>query len=517
MSCGARFAWRLAASALVVALPLIACVVAARLLLPQPHELAYGVRIAGLRVPPGTDVYAFVEDQAHGRAQQQVRLRIDDQQQLVTLQQLGVRFDSQATAAFALSIGRRGGLAQRIHESLQARAGLVDVPLRWSLQPAALTDRLLPLKETQDRPAQPARYDFRNRKVLPHTDGSYLDVYASVDALDRVVRNGDQELAVVRTSIPPLASAELLTALDISQTVGRYSTRYGYLGSQADRAHNIATAAARLDGVVMLPGQVLSFNDLVGHRTIENGFRKGWEIFKGEMVEGVGGGTCQVASTLYASVFLAGLHVVDRSPHSRPSAYIPVGLDATVVDGLVDLKIRNNFDFPLVVHATTDKGQITVELLGEQRPARVTFERVVVGTRAYKRKVTEASWLPEGKIIRKQRGIRGYTVKRTRRIELADGTVREEVSLDHYPPTTEIFIVPPGTDLERDLPPLPDDGSETKPESDDESGYDDREPRASNEGAAGCEPDCPPRARIVDGPAAGSPVRDVATSVVIRR
>lgn len=242
--------------------------------------------------------------------------------------------------------------------------------------------------------------------------------------------------------------------IDITQVVGHFETRFGYLGGETNRAANIANAASKLDGQVLLPGQILSFNNVVGHRTLDNGFHKGWEIFKGEMVEGVGGGTCQVASTLHAAAYLAGLDVLERSPHSRPSGYIVMGLDSTVVDGQVDLKLRNPFDFPIVLHAQVDRGVITFELLGQQRPVTVTFKRDVVGAKDYKRVIRETSYLPEGKVVLKQRGIRGYSVRRVRSLHFRDGSEREEVTLDVYPATAEIYLVPPGTD-ESVLPPLP--------------------------------------------------------------
>src|SRR5690606_24218887 len=93
--------------------------------------------------------------------------------------------------------------------------------------------------------------------------------------------------------------------------------------------------------------------------------------------------------TLYAASFFGGLEVLERLPHSRPSAYIPMGLDATVVYPAVDLKIRNPYPFPVVVHAKTIGNKLRVELLGKAKPVRVRFEREVLATIPYKRKIEE--------------------------------------------------------------------------------------------------------------------------------
>jgi hypothetical protein len=148
--------------------------------------------------------------------------------------------------------------------------------------------------------------------------------------------------------------------------------------------------------------------------------------------------------------------VVERLPHSRPSAYITMGLDATVVYPVVDLKIRNSFAFPIVIHSFTEGGKVTFELLGKERPAKVVFGRHVLAWRPYTRKVEEMPGLSSDKIIRKQHGIRGFKILRTRTITLSDGTVRKEHNVDVYPPTVETYLVAPGTDPDAVLSPLPD-------------------------------------------------------------
>ncbi|HQP36913.1 MAG TPA: VanW family protein [Polyangiaceae bacterium] len=438
--------------------------------LPASGSHARGLRIDGATVPPGADLRSFIAQRANTRESAPVRITLPGRKEPVvaSFADLGLRIDVDQALQRAMAIGRTGPIEERIDQSLRARAGDLDLQLTWKLDPAPLAARLLPLKEDLDELAVPARLDLARKTVVPHKSGRFLDLYAAYDAIDTAARLGTSEVRLPATEVPPLASAEFLERIDISQTVGHFETRFGYLGGETNRAANIANAAAKLDGHVLLPGQILSFNAVVGHRTIENGFHKGWEIFKGEMVEGIGGGTCQVASTLHAAAYLSGLEVLERSPHSRPSGYIAMGLDSTVVDGSVDLKLRNPFQFPVVLHAVVDRGLISFELLGEQRPVTVTFKRDVVGTRNYKRQVRETSYLPEGKVVLKQRGIRGYSVRRIRTLRFRDGSERDETTLDVYPATAEIYLVPPGTD-ESVLPPLPGEEPETaepRPEGD---------------------------------------------------
>ena len=482
--------FRLAATGLTLLLLTASTATATRWLLPAPGVCAHGIRIQGETIPENTRLDQALQALADRLETREVQLAISQSAppQRVTLRDLGVRADASALKRRALAVGHDGSLETRVVDVILARRGRVDLPLTWTIDANALTEMLARPKDEIDRAGSPARFDFQTRLALPHTNGWYLDVFATVDALDRLARDGGDTLRAVWTEVPPIASADMLRSLDISQVVGHYDTKFGYLAGQADRAQNILTAASRLDGVVLLPSEVLSFNTVVGPRTLRAGFRKGWEIFKGEMVQGVGGGTCQVAGTLHAAAYLAGFDVVERSPHSRPSSYIPLGLDATVVDGLVDLKLRNPFPFPVVLHSVVRDGTLTFELLGREPPASIAFHGDVVAVQRYKRKVTEAAHLAPGRVLRKQRGIRGYTVRKTRTIVLRDGSTREEVTTDVYPPTLEVLLVPPGTDPDT-LPPLPEADRPTVPTN---------PPRAS----AACSADCPAEPKIVDTPEA---------------
>src|SRR4029079_5027466 len=189
-----------------------------------------------------------------------------------------------------------------------------------------------------------------------HTPGHYLDIYAAASALDRAVEREERTVVIPSFDIAPRASSDVVTKIDTSVVVSRFETRYGELGDQRGRAQNIRRASLGMEGVVLMPADTVSFNANVGPRSLDNGFAEAKEIFKGEMREGIGGGTCQVAGTLHAAAFLGGLDVVERSNHSRPSGYIRMGLDATVVYPVVDLKLRNPYAFPIVIHSTIDRG-----------------------------------------------------------------------------------------------------------------------------------------------------------------
>ncbi len=414
-----------------------------------------GLRVDGHELRPGQDVREAVAARARELLSRELDVRIHDTTRKLSFAKLGLRVDVALVARRAGAIGRHGSLALRLDELVRARRGEIDVPLDLSLDPNVLAGVLLPLKKRSDQLAKPARYDFEHDKVLAHDPGRFLDLDASAEAVLRAARSGARGIELPFVEIAPEVSTALVRRAHLDTVVAQYETRFGRGGDADNRATNIETAAAKLDGVVLAPGGVVSFNRVVGARSRANGFRPGWEIYKGEMVRGVGGGTCQVSSTLHAAAFFAGLDVVERAPHSRPSAYIGLGLDSTVSWPTLDLKLRNPWSFPIFIHTEVQKNTLRVTLLGAKKPAEVLFARDTLAVIPFKRKVTTSAWLPEGTIVKKQKGIRGYRIRRTRRIVPITGAARVETTIDVYPATPEHYIVPPGTDLETALPPEP--------------------------------------------------------------
>lgn len=143
-----------------------------------------------------------------------------------------------------------------------------------------------------------------------------------------------------------------------------YST--SFVEGQDDRNHNIRLAAEKLDGAVIPPGEAWSFNQHVGPRTLERGWRAAPTLTIEGRELGEGGGVCLVSSTVYNAMLLADLAILERSPHSRPIRYIPLGRDATVDYGVKDLRVRNRHAFPVRIAARVVGRRLVVEVLGRR-------------------------------------------------------------------------------------------------------------------------------------------------------
>lgn len=141
--------------------------------------------------------------------------------------------------------------------------------------------------------------------------------------------------------------------------LGTYTTKYN---AKIPRATNVALAANRINGVVLNPGDLFSFTTTILPRTPENGYVSAPVIVNKEFVPGIGGGICQVSSTLYACMLTCGVPALERHPHSLPVSYIPAGMDATISGTAVDLKFVNPYNKPLMITASPDNGSLTVGL-----------------------------------------------------------------------------------------------------------------------------------------------------------
>jgi vancomycin resistance protein YoaR len=175
---------------------------------------------------------------------------------------------------------------------------------------------------------------------------------------------------------------------------------------------NIKLATCAINGVILLPGEVFSFNEVVGPRGPEYGFVEAPELVNFELVPGYGGGICQVASTLFHAALLAGLDVVEHHNHSRPSTYISMGLDATVAYDYLDLKLGNNGVSPVLFVAGIGEDRLEVAIVGKKwTPETIRLEiGEIEEIPPPVEQVVDPTLLP-GEILEEEKGLSGYKVK----------------------------------------------------------------------------------------------------------
>jgi vancomycin resistance protein YoaR len=213
------------------------------------------------------------------------------------------------------------------------------------------------------------RFEGGSAVVVPGKAGIGLDPAAMAKQLVPVLTKtgADRSITVKATAVQPEFTTKDAEALGIKEQIGSYTTRYPH----ADyRNTNQAEAARRINGTILQPGETFSFNDIVGERTAANGFVSGFVINQGVFREELGGGVSQVATTAYNAAFFSGLDDVEHHPHAFYIDRYPVGREATIYYGSLDLRFRNSYKTGVVIRAWVDRsspgseGRMNVEMYG---------------------------------------------------------------------------------------------------------------------------------------------------------
>ena len=145
----------------------------------------------------------------------------------------------------------------------------------------------------------------------------------------------------------------------INYKVSTYTTIYG---SGNSRGSNVENAASKIDDLLLMPGEEFSYENAVGPVISSNGYKYAPVISNGKLVDGIGGGVCQVSSTLYNTQLNAGILPTERRNHSKAVSYVPRGLDATLASGIIDYKFKNTYEYPLVINTKAVNGKLTIEI-----------------------------------------------------------------------------------------------------------------------------------------------------------
>jgi len=378
--------------------------------------------------------------------------------------ELGFTVDKGRLVEDVKQAGKTGNPLGDLAARTRARRGKLDVAVDVELDRQKALEYLTELKDDVDRGATDARLDLDHHTVAPEVPGYMLRVWDSLVSLEYAARSGTDRVELKTALTEAKVKKEDLANIDISTVLGYWETRYSAAAVDSDRTYNLKVGADHLNGHILKPHEVFSFNEVVGDRTEKEGYRVAPVIQGGELIDGLAGGMCQIASTLHAASFFAGLDIVSSTPHSRPSAYITMGLDSTVVYPTTDLKLSNPYDFPVVMHYQVNQGSVKVELLGKERPDRVVFEREIKTETPFLTETRTDLEAPEGQKLTLQEGYPGYTLIRRRYIFAKDDVpkwygpepltdmlkrqhkkpLKKEQWALHYPATSNILAVGAG-------------------------------------------------------------------------
>ena len=271
-------------------------------------------------------------------------------------------------------------------------------------------------------------------------DEDGVDFAITIDEAKKMIETPMEEYI-----IPLKLTKAKVTINDIDSSAFRYqvstfSTNYdpGY----TSRVNNLRLAASKINGKILKPGEIFSFNEVVGKRTVEAGYTNAPIFVNGQVEDGTGGGICQISSTLYNAALLANLKIVDRRNHNYTTSYLKAGRDATVVYGAIDFKFQNTRKYPIKIEASVSGGvaRFTIYGVKEENEYTVKIIPVQTATIAKTTQYIDDPTLAEGSEVVKQVGTSGCKVTTYKEVYLNGAFVSKEVlSNDTYKAMSRII------------------------------------------------------------------------------
>ena len=285
----------------------------------------------------------------------------------------------------------------------------------------------------------PARYDIPTGKVVDGRIGVSLDPQAAAFALEAAAPGETIRLPADVTY--PSMTAEELEAVLFRDVLGTVTTK---VGGTSVRRKNVRLAGECCNGVVLNDGDIFDYNEVVGKRTTARGFGAAPAYVNGETVETVGGGICQVSSTIYYATLLANLEIVERYAHRYAPSYITWGMDATVSWGGPEFRFKNNTGYPIRLDVKYENNRITVDVVGTKTDdtyVKMTYKNL--GDTPYETEYIETDELDWGTEQQKQSPYTGHQVVSYRNIYSGDGKLisSSKEANSNYKSRNEIIMV----------------------------------------------------------------------------
>lgn len=366
-----------------------------------------------------------------------ITLIYGDRQWVLRLSDISYEYLVDDAVEQAYLIGRTGNIFQKVYHSLLLSFKGVQINVGVDYDRVGLRSYIKKIKNECDTTGKNAEIAYVKGVIefKPENIGRALDIDRNTELVENHLRKrefGKIELLVDEQK-PHIVYEEIK---DIEGAISHFST--GFSTGDANRSDNIRLACSRIDNRILLPGEEFSMNEALGPRTLENGYKEAPVILKSELVSGTGGGVCQVSSTLYNAVLLAGLKVTDRTRHSIPLAYISPGRDATINEDSIDFRFINSLDYPICLQTDVKGGTLNIRILGKKgaddRTYKLSTETIAVYPPEPDEVVVDPS-LQYGERIVERKAIEGVRVILYREAYKSDTLLwREKLTEDYYKP-----------------------------------------------------------------------------------
>lgn len=360
----------------------------------------------------------------------------------INLDQIGFSYDYDKAVKTGFKLGRQGNFINRLKVIGKIKNG-VEVPLESSYEYEKIEIITKNISQEINRDPVDAILNFNKGKITVSDEviGRRLlkdDLASKIE--ENILFLKDIEIPV--ESIQPRLTKAFLSR--INGVIGEFST--SFKGSSKGRIENIKLSANAISNKLILPGEELSYNGLTGPRSSQSGYQEANVIIGGELTPGLGGGVCQTSTTMYNALLLSDITILERHPHSIPANYVPYGQDAAVAYGYLDLKFRNDFDFPIYTYAKVLGDNIYIYIYGDTKSKDYMVKikpEIVEKIYAKTEEIYDENLAPGAKLD-VQKGRTGYKVNTYKSI-IKNGKVisKKQITTDHYRKKDYIYKIGP--------------------------------------------------------------------------
>jgi len=339
------------------------------------------IHIGGMTV---AEAKQAVKDYVDELKSKKINVTIGDSSEIVTLSELGYDCETNNYIEEAIAIGKTGNLIKRYKELKDIEEVNLIYPLKFKVSDEKITEFVETKCNKYNIPSVNATIKRRNGKFEYTNDsvGRKVEVAGTVAAIKASILEGwnQEDIALNATVVDdvPLYTREMVEKCDT--IMGTFSTTY--TTSSENRAGNLANGAKLINNTVLYPGDVFSAYEKLTPFTTENGYYEAGAFANGKVVDSIGGGACQVTTTLYNALLFAELEIVERSSHSMTIGYADLSRDAAIAGTWKDLKFKNNTDSPIVIEVYTAGRAITFNIWGDETRdtdnRKIKYETVVL-------------------------------------------------------------------------------------------------------------------------------------------
>lgn len=337
---------------------------------PGEGRICEGVYVGAVNISGMTEEEAVTALSDYGAELAKCEIIVDVNGSKVSTQMSDLDFSYHGTEAVkeAVKLGKEGNLFENYAQLKQIAAEHKVYDISTSFSQKKLKKFVKNECGKKCNSAQNATIKMKNGTLVyaEAKQGVSLDVSATTDAIKEALeQNADAKTVEVKAVVQvqePTVNKEL--ASRCKDKIGEFSTSFN--AGNVSRSKNVANAARLINGSVVYPGETFSVHDTISPMTEDNGYYAAPSYSNGQVVDSIGGGVCQVSTTLYNAVLRAELEVVERSPHSMVVTYVKPSMDAAIAGDYKDFKFRNNTQVPIYIQAGTDSGIIFFRIYGEE-------------------------------------------------------------------------------------------------------------------------------------------------------